>query len=274
MYTEKRNLFIKRVWLIVMIFVAAFLVSSVQSHAASNPKQIMKSPVKQGKYYYKVIKNKGIYRSKKKNANYKKIVSTNGKLEDNQGYILLDNLIIYTKKEGSYQVVYQCNLDGKKNKKLYSYQSSSEYVPEGFSAYYDKKLYYYVCDDPDRLGFCLDLRTNSYYQTGIIPFNQNGRYLACMNSGAGYYSISLFDAKKGTRKIFQNTEDAVAPTIIGKRIYYVQQISDGKYKVKSCDYNGKNRKTEGTIKKKNAYLYQITKLTKKYCYFNGKKIKY
>lgn len=262
-----------------ILFPILFLIAGVlfavpkNVSASSSPAVFGKLPVKYGKYYYKVVPKKGIYRSPGKSNSYKKIVSTDGKLYWNQGYILTGNKIIYTKKEGKSQSVFQCDLHGKNRKRLKVFRGTA-YVPQGFAAYYGGKLYFSVMDDPDLLGYCLDLKTKKSFQPGFIAFHQNGKFITCINVGVQFISISLLNASTGARKIFNNTAQSTAPTMIGKRIYYVQRMNSGQLIVRSCDFSGKQRRTEGTLRTKDAYLIDITKVTKSYCVVAGKKIRY
>lgn len=198
--------------------------------------------VKIGKYTYRFNENKNVLQRKKTGTSKYTTILKNvyGKC------IATSSKIYYITYSGNYSILYQCNMNGKSKKKIAKSKMSFE-----LGAIYNNK--FYVSTGGEEAGYT----TYTISKSGKIKKEKS--QLRIYRGGSNQYmvgsiaeptdvsasSLCIYNAK--TKKKIK-LGDGKAPRIINKKVYYASfNNSTNRYIIKSCDLNGKNKKTITTL---------------------------
>lgn len=190
--------------------------------------------------------------------------------------ILTDGSMVYypAKKSNAYYI-YSVKMDGK-NCKTVGKINSKKATLENIAAYYNGKLYLTGGYNMSYSTLCLDLKTKKWkcVQEGASPGKVSGEY-----QYGEYLFLGINYHAKGAGYVFNcGTQNSVKisdmPLSYGGfasgKVYFAERIGEKPYqqgysyiRVRTCDLNGKNKKTIAKLPEGSS----LEKVTSKYIYY-------
>lgn len=255
-----RNAIVSILALIVIISFSAPVTFAATKNSGSDTDyvEIIRTPVKVGKYYYKLTNNGNVARSKSKNNGYKVVISKRG-TSDFFDYVATNGKkIIYIYDDGNH-TLRKCACSGKDDKLIKKIPSNAGHLC-CVSTIYKGNIYISTADPAEyNTTYKYNIKSNNFSKVaekcGILY--RKGKYVITASywnteGGAGgdaLYKITPSGNLKKVKNLCSVYGDA---EFVGKHIYYVDFVGkrdkqgNVKYPIKvnvyRCKYNGSHTK--------------------------------